>query len=73
MVMRRASEVTDQIARSLLQKAIRRGCKDVATATFWHLAKERKSSNGFALGSQYSHLKRHGPTGCTLVLTDLRP
>lgn len=42
MVMRRASEVTDQIARSLLQKAIRRGCKDVATATFWHLAKDKE-------------------------------
>jgi hypothetical protein len=41
MVIRRANEDTDQIARSLLQKAIRRGCKEVATAAFWHLTKLR--------------------------------
>jgi hypothetical protein len=42
MVIRKASEDTDQLARSLLQKAIRRGNIEVATATFWHLAKTKE-------------------------------
>lgn len=42
MVIRKASADTDQLARSLLQKAIRRSNPDVATATFWHLAKTKE-------------------------------
>jgi len=42
MVIRKASEETDQLARSLLQKAIRRANVEVATATFWYLTKTKE-------------------------------
>lgn len=45
MVMRKASADTDQIARSLLQKAVRRGCVDVAKATFWFLSSDKEEYN----------------------------
>ena len=41
MVIRRAGPETDQAARSLLQKAVRRGNTSVAAATFRYLAREK--------------------------------
>ena len=41
MVIRKASPDTDQVARSLLQKAVRRGSASVAVATFRYLVAER--------------------------------
>lgn len=41
MVMRRASPGTDQITRSLLQKAVRRGNPSIAKAAFRYLTKEK--------------------------------
>jgi hypothetical protein len=41
MVMRRASPDTDQITRSLLQKAVRRGNPFIAKAAFRYLTKEK--------------------------------
>lgn len=41
MVMRKASPDTDQVARSLLQKAVRRGNASVAEATFRYLLEEK--------------------------------
>lgn len=45
MVMRKASEDTDQHARSLLQKAVRRGNTSIAKATFHYLVEEKKDLN----------------------------
>ena len=45
MVMRRAGADTDQAARSLLQKAIRRGRADIATAVFRFLATNKTEFN----------------------------
>lgn len=42
MVIKKAIRNTDQVSRSLLQKAIRRGCQDVAAATFWHLSNDKE-------------------------------
>ena len=41
MVIRKASLNTDQVARSLLQKAVRRGNATIAKATFRYLVSER--------------------------------